>query len=149
MLLDNLVKRPSLYREKTVSYDLGALLADDGLQTHPERHPRYDLEEDAAEAPHVDDPRICVFLNVLEQFGNVLELVLVEDEVEDLWGHVLGSGHGELAQIAKDKGTSVVNQLGLKDVALSLLFCLLYLIFGLQLNQNVLSLQVRVNYIVL
>lgn len=115
LLLDYLVEGPSLDGEQPVADDLCVLLADDGLETHPEGHSGDDFQEDATETPDVDDPRIVIFLDVLQQFGDVLELVLVEDEVEDLRGHVLRGSHGELPEIVEDEGTAVVYKFRLQD----------------------------------
>ncbi len=54
-----------------------------------------------------------IILNVLEKFRDVLELVLVKDEVENLWSHVLWSGHRELSEVAELEGAAVVNEFDL------------------------------------
>lgn len=51
---------------------------------------------------------MIVFLHVFQQFGDVLELVFVEDEVEDFRSHVLWRGHRELSQVVEDEGTAIV-----------------------------------------
>jgi hypothetical protein len=54
-----------------------------------------------------------VLLDVFEEFGDVLELIFVQDKVENLRGHVLRSGHGELAEVAELEGTAVVDEFDL------------------------------------
>ncbi len=56
---------------------------------------------------------MVVVLNVLEKFRDVLELVLVKDEIENLWGHVLWSGHGELSKVAELEGATVIDEFDL------------------------------------
>jgi hypothetical protein len=56
---------------------------------------------------------VVVVLNVLEKFRDVLELVLVKDEIENLWGHVLWSGHGELSKVAELEGATVIDEFDL------------------------------------
>jgi hypothetical protein len=104
------VERATLYSKKSVPDQFFALPPDDRFEAHPERNTRDDLQNDAAETPHIDDPRVVVLLDVFEEFGDVFELIFVQDKVEDFRGHVLRSGHGELAEVAELEGTAVVDE---------------------------------------
>lgn len=64
LLFYDLVECPAFDGKQPVSDYLHVLLPDYRLETHPKRNPRDNLEQDAAEAPDIDDPRIVVLLDV-------------------------------------------------------------------------------------
>jgi hypothetical protein len=61
---------------------------------------------------------------------------LEHDVIEDLWGHVFRSGHGELLKVGKKEAGTKIDQFELLNVRA---FCFK---FSLDLNQNILGLEV-------
>ena len=97
LLLDDLVEGSAFDGKQAVPDYLHVFLPYDRLETHPKRNPWDDLQQDTAKTPDVDDPRIVVLLHVLQELRDVLELIFVEDEVQDLRGHVFWGGHWKLS----------------------------------------------------
>ena len=64
LLLDDLVERSAFDGKQAVSDYLNVLLLYYCLEAHPKRNPWNYLEQDTAETPDIDDPRIGVLLYV-------------------------------------------------------------------------------------
>ena len=63
-------------------------------ETHPEGNSNDYLQQHAAETPNVNGPWVAIVVHhFLVEVLLVFALVLVDDIVEDLGGHVFGGGH--------------------------------------------------------
>ena len=92
LLLDYLGKH-AVFDCKQARYFRDVLFFDPSLDAHPKGNASNDLQGDAAQAPHIDDPRVFVLLHLLQHFLVIVHLVLIEDVVQDLRRHVLRRGH--------------------------------------------------------
>ena len=143
LLGDDFGEEPALDRKQPLLLQMPALLArHQQRQTHPQGHPNHDLQQDAAETPHVHRPGVTVVVHhLLVELLLVHSFVLVDDVVEDLGRHVFGRGHGELSDVPELKGRTVVDELHIPEDAVGPL--------PLHLQQDVLGLEVRVNHLTL
>lgn len=91
LLLDDFSKH-TIFDCKDAGHFLRATL-DLGGNAHPQGHSSEDLKDDAPQAPHVDHPRIFVAVHEVEHWYIVLQLILEEDVIQDLWRHIFGCGH--------------------------------------------------------
>lgn len=81
LLLDDLVERSAFDGKQAVPNYLHIFLPDYRFETHPQRNPWNNLQQDTAKTPDIDDPRMVVLLHVLQELRDVLKLIFIEDEV--------------------------------------------------------------------
>lgn len=88
-----------------------------------------------------------IVLQKLQQFGCILKLILKQYVVEDLRRHILWSGHRKLFEVAKRKGTAIVDQFDLfyQGGVLISGHILLGLFDMLESNQDILCFEVGVH----
>lgn len=115
LFCDDLREETPFHSEQTTAE--GFTIFNSGLYAHPKRHAGDNFEEDASHRPDVDDPRVVVLLDLAQQLGVVLKLILEKDVVEDLWRHVFRRRHRKLLEIGKEKAASEVDDFDAFDVA--------------------------------
>lgn len=92
LFLYDLRKHP-IFNRKQAGNLRDVLLLYPGLDAHPQGHASDDLQCNTSQTPNIDDPRILIFLHLLQHFFIVIHLVLIEDVVQDLRRHVLRGCH--------------------------------------------------------
>lgn len=145
LFFDNLVEKSPFDRKKPSSFDIRVFYP--SWETHPKRQTGYNLQNNTAKTPNIDNPRVFVLLHFVEHENVILELVLKKNVIENFWRHVLGSGHRELFQVGEQKTGTKVYQLELFDEGLVVRTRVPKTVFP-DLQQNVFSFQVTMNNIV-
>ena len=105
----------SVFDSKQTSNSSSSIL-DSGIDTHPKRHPRNDFQNNTAKTPDIDGPWIFVHFHFLQHLFIIFKFILKKNVVEDLWGHVFGSSHGELFEIGEEETTAKIDKFNSSDV---------------------------------
>ena len=117
LLLDYLGEQPALYGEQALLLAVRSpwFARHQERQAHPERNPHHNFKQHASKREDIDNPRVLVFShNLLIEILLILPLILMNDVVEDLRGHVFRCSHWELWNVLELETGTIIDKFRLR-----------------------------------